>query len=364
MEGCSSLLASIGGRLPGSGSAVAWGIFLAVLSGLMNGTFTLPMRFLGRWSWENVWALFIVVSCLVMPLVFAAASVSQPAEVFRAAPSRAVLIALITGFAWGFGAIMFGQGVSAIGISMGNTLVLAISSSLGTFLPILLLAPERLFHPQGKAITLGTVVGLVGIACCGYAGVLRERSQKGQEDRVRGGMVGHVRPFWVGLVLCTGSGVLSAVFNVGYSSAQPLVQAATRAGNSAFAGSNLVWLLMLTSGAVANLAYCAYLFRKNRSSSKYRETHVLPLYALSIMMGLLWGGSIFVYGAAAPKLGKLGTAIGWPLSLIVGLVTANVWGLLSGEWKLSGSADRMWMAAGLAVLLVAIFTLGWSSTLS
>jgi len=48
-------------------SVVGLGILLAAVSGLMNGTFTLPMRYLGRWSWENVWALFIVTSCLVMP---------------------------------------------------------------------------------------------------------------------------------------------------------------------------------------------------------------------------------------------------------------------------------------------------------
>jgi hypothetical protein len=39
-------------------------------------------------------------------------------------------IALGTGFAWGFGAVMFGQSVSAIGIALVNAFVLAISSAL------------------------------------------------------------------------------------------------------------------------------------------------------------------------------------------------------------------------------------------
>jgi L-rhamnose-H+ transport protein len=346
-------------------SALAWGIFLAVLSGLMNGTFTLPMRFLGRWSWENVWALFIVVSCVLMPAGMALATVSRPGEVLGTAPTRAIVFAAVAGFAWGFGAIMFGQGVSAIGISMGNTLVLAISSSLGSFLPILILAPERLRQPQGEAIVLGTVVAIVGISACGYAGFLRERSQENQDAKnVRGDMVGQARPFWVGLLLCTGAGLLSAVFNIGYSSARDLIETATRLGNSPFAGSNVVWLLMLMSGAVANLGFCGYLFKKKQSWSKYSQEGVSPLHALAILMGLLWGGSIFVYGAAAPKLGRLGPAIGWPLSLTVGLLTANLCGMLAGEWKLSRRAERAWMMAGLAILLVAIITLGWSSILA
>jgi L-rhamnose-H+ transport protein len=348
----------------GSGSLLAWGVGLAVLSGVMNGTFTLPMRFLGRWSWENVWGVFIVVACILMPAAIAFGSVSNLGEVLATAPTQSIVWGLVSAFAWGFGAIMFGQGVSAIGIAMGNSLVLAISASLGSFLPILLLAPSRLTHSQGKAIILGTLIGLIGVCLCGYAGLRRERSQKGQEATVRGEMVGKARPFWIGLLLCAGSGLLSAVFNIGYASAQGLVDASRHLGNSAFAGSNVVWLLMLASGAVANLIFCGHLFRKNGSWANYRKQGAASLFGLAILMGLLWGGSIFVYGAAAPNLGQLGPAIGWPLSLIVGLLTANLCGMVTGEWKFSAAADRMWMFAGLAVLLAAISILGWSSTLA
>ena len=78
-------------------------------------------------------------------------------------------------------------------------------------------------------------------------------------------------------------------------------------------------------------------------------------------MGLLWGGSIFLYGAATPHLGALGPAVGWPLSLAVGLVVANIMGVVLGEWK--GVAPRavklMW--AGVAVLLAAVVLCGFSA---
>ena len=343
-------------------SVVTLGLTLAVVSGLMNGTFTLPMRYLGRWSWENVWALFILVACLLMPVVIAVTTVSNLGEALRQAPTHAIVMAIVCGFAWGFGAVMFGQSVSAIGISLANTFVLAISSSLGSFLPILLLDPGKLFERQGEAIIAGTLIAIVGIAFCGYAAKLKERSQV--NENVRQEMVGEARPFWIGLLLCAGAGVLSAVFNIGYSSAQGIVQSAVSLGNSAFAGSNLVWLLMLTGGAVSNLGFCAYLFRKNRSLAKYAQPRSASLYGLTVLMGLLWGGSIFVYGSAAPKLGKLGPAIGWPLSLSVGLLTANLCGIFAGEWRFSRTVERVYMGAGLLVLILAIITLGWSGTLS
>ena len=124
------------------------GALLAVLSGVMNGLFTLPMRFLGRWSWENVWSVFIAVACLLLPAVIVTAAAPSSWGLLTQAPGPAVTIALATGFAWGFGAIMFGQSVSAIGIALANTFVLAISSAFGSLLPMLLLTRQRFMNER------------------------------------------------------------------------------------------------------------------------------------------------------------------------------------------------------------------------
>jgi L-rhamnose-H+ transport protein len=319
---------------------------------------------LGRWSWENVWAIFILISCVLMPLMIVWVTAPGFIDILRSTPVRATIAAVLSGFAWGFGAIMFGQAVSAVGLSMANTFVLAISASFGSFLPMGLLAPEKFGQPQGKAIVLGTLVGIAGIVCCGYAGVLRERSQRLDKEKLRGDMVGSTRPIAVGLALCIGAGALSAVLNIGYSLAQPVISAAVHSGYSAFAGSNIVWLLMLTSGAVPNLCFCIYLMNKNATWKKYAMPNGATLFGLSILMGLLWGGDIFLYGFASPEIGKLGPAIGWPLKLIAGLMTANLIGYWIGEWKLTRALDRRWMAVGLLVLLIAVLILAWSSALA
>lgn len=343
--------------------ALTLGVSFAIVAGIMGGSFALPMKYLGRWSWENVWVVFILISCVLMPALFAWVTVPTWRQVILSAPRSAVAAAALSGFAWGFGAIMFGQGVSAVGVSMANTLVLAISASLGSFLPIGLLAPERLHQPQGHAIILGTVGGIVGIACCGYAGLLREKSQRSDKERLRGDMVGASRPITIGLALCLGAGLLSAVLNIGYSSAQPVLAAATRAGYSSFAGSNLIWLLLMTSGAVPNLCFCGYLLKKNASWKKFAMPQATTLYTLAILMGIFWGGDIFLYGFASPQIGKLGPAIAWPLKLITGLITANVIGYFIGEWKQTHVRDRRLMIAGLAVLVMAILILARASTL-
>jgi L-rhamnose-H+ transport protein len=340
-------------------SVVLMGALLAILSGMMNGSFTLPMRFLGRWEWENVWALFILVSCLLMPAVIITVIAPQSWTVLSHAPLHAVWIAIFTGFAWGFGAVLFGQSVSAIGISLANTLVLAISSALGSLLPIVLLSPQNLVRPTGEKILGGVTVELAGIALCGWAGHMREKAAG--VDSERGGMVGHARPIGTALLMAAGSGVLSAVFNIGFSLAQPIADYGHAVGLSPFSATNLIWWIMLAAGSLANLAFCFYLFRTNRSFRKFTQPGALRLYSLSTVMALLWGGSIFVYGAAAPRLGSLGTSIGWPLSLAVGLLLANVIGISLGEWRKAPPRARTWMYSGIAVLLVAIILLSRAS---
>lgn len=336
-------------------NAVLIGSSLAIASGVMNGSFTFPMRFLGRWEWENVWSLFIISSCLLLPAAILVAVAPQSWTVLAHAPRHAIWIAVGAGFAWGFGAIMFGQSVSAIGISLANTLVLAISSALGSLLPMLLLAPEKLFSFTGKMIIAGVGIEIVGIAFCGIAGHRRERTIGVEGER--GDLVGRARPLSVALLLATGAGVLSAVFNIGFALAKPITEYARNAGLSEFSSTNLIWWLMLGAGSIANLVFCGYLLLKNRSLGKFRQPGAMRLYSLSGLMAVLWGGSIFVYGAAAPRLGSLGPSIGWPLSLATGLLLANIIGIGLGEWRRVQRGAKNLMYSGILVLIVAIVVL-------
>jgi len=336
-------------------NVVISGALLAVLSGMMNGAFTLPMRFLGKWEWENVWTLFILVSCLLMPAAILTITAPQSWLILLHAPAVPVWIAILTGLAWGFGAVLFGQSVSAIGISLANTLVLAISSALGSLVPIVLLSPHNLFLPTGKKIMAAVTVELAGIVLCGWAGRVREAA--GGVGAERGGMVGHARPVRTALLMAVGAGVLSAVFNIGFSLAQPIADYGRAAGLSQLAGTNLIWWIMLAAGSCANLGFCFVLFRKNQSLKKFVQPGAWRLYTLSSLMALLWGGSIFVYGASAFRLGALGTSIGWPLSLAVGLLLANVIGIGLGEWKHAPARARTFMYSGIVVLLAAIVLL-------
>ena len=328
---------------------VTTGIVLAVLSGLFNGLFTTPMRLETRWKWENTWIVFIVVACLIMPMAMVSFSSPEWLRILSEAPRFAVLSAVMFGFSWGFGAICFGKSVHAIGVSVANTLVIGLSSALGSLVPLFM---KTRLHVGMKEIVLfaGVIALLVGVAICGKAGRIRDGQQ--QPSGI---------PVVSGYLLAVAAGVMSAIFNIGYVLALPISDAGIIHGLTRFAATNLIWLLMLGAGAIPNISYCALQMRRNGTVALTYMPGSLPSWVRSSSMGLLWGGSIFLYGAATPRLGALGPSVGWPLSLAVGLLVANVMGVLLGEWRGTARPAVRLMWIGLGILLSAIVLCGISA---
>ncbi|MCZ2080173.1 MAG: hypothetical protein HUU41_03225 [Bryobacteraceae bacterium] len=326
---------------------IGLGVFYATLSGIANGLFSAPMKIIPVWKWENIWLVFILTACVLMPplVVLPAAN---PAAVIAAAPTAAVWAALIFGFAWGFGAILFGLSVHTLGVSLANSLVIGLSSALGSVVPLIVSGDLRA-EPRVFVLFAGVAVFIAGVWLCGRAGRMSEQQ---------------ISREWRGYFFAIGSGVMSAVFNIGYSLALPVADAGERLGLTRFTSTNVIWLLMLGAGAIPNIGYCLLLLSRHRSAKLFNAGPPAKTWGLGLLMGLLWGGSIFLYGAATPLLGDIGPSIGWPLSLAVGLLVANLMGYLLGEWRTAPLAAVRFMQFGIVTLLIAIVITAASTTLS
>jgi L-rhamnose-H+ transport protein len=329
------------------------GVLLAVVSGVFNGLFTAPMKMIRGWRWENIWLVFIVTACLFMPAGMVTVMGQSPGGLYAAAPPGAVSSAILFGFAWGFGAILFGLSVDYLGVSLANSLVIGLSSAMGSLVPLILHRQLEL-NAQLAFLFLGIVTFLLGVTLCGMAGRRREGAT---DHAITPGK--RTRAYF----FCIGSGIMSAVFNIGYSLALPIADTGVRMGFSQFGATNTIWLLMLAAGSVPNIFFCLYRMKRNRSRSLMAGDGTGRAWGLSILMGLLWGGSIFLYGAATPLLGDKGPSIGWPLSLAVGLLVANLMGVLLGEWRDANPKAVRLMRSGIVTIIVAIVLCATSSKL-
>jgi L-rhamnose-H+ transport protein len=334
---------------------ISAGILLVVFSGICNGLFSAPMKRERCWPWETTWFIFIVVSCILMPWGVVLFDTPDWRAILASSPSSAIEIALGFGLLWGFGAICFGRTVESLGVSLANTLIIGLSSALGSLVP-LFLSGSKQFGRREYLLFAGIATFLVGVSLCGRAGWVRDRNVVTNSLSIRSSV-----PTLKGYAFATMAGLMSAVFNIGFALALPIADVGVRLGQSRFAATNCIWLMMLGAGAVPNLIYCGLLMSRKAVGRAATDYCSRSSWLRSIIMGLLWGGSIFLYGAAIPKLGVLGPSLGWPLSLSVGLIVANLIGILMNEWKRAGRPAVRLMAAGLATLLVAILLCSLSS---
>ncbi|HEX6822352.1 MAG TPA: L-rhamnose/proton symporter RhaT, partial [Candidatus Sulfotelmatobacter sp.] len=158
----------------GSSSAAS----IALGAGVLNGSFATPTRFMTRWRWENVWALWALLALFVLPWIVAFATVPNLAAAYQTAEGRhALLLVLGFGAGYGIGAICFGLGIDAIGIALNFAIALGTATAVGSAIPLLWFHSNSIFTRQGYVIETGIVVIVVGIVLCGIAGRSKERDQ-------------------------------------------------------------------------------------------------------------------------------------------------------------------------------------------
>jgi L-rhamnose-H+ transport protein len=326
--------------------SLLWGIALVTLAGILNGSFAGPMKKMPAWRWENTWLLFALSGLLIFPSIINFATVPDVASVYAGASPAILIKVLLFGLLWGVGATLFGLGISRVGMALGFALILGITASFGSLLPLAILHSEQLVSKRGLALIGGTFIMVLGLVFLALAGRTREHDS---------GTSGVVRSsFASGLVICIFSGIFSSMINFSFVFGDELRLRALQAGASNAMAANPIWTLTVTGGFVPNFLYCLYLLHRNRTWSVFREGNPSAYWPLGMLTGLLWFGGIVFYGMGAASLGALGGIVGWPIFMTVDILAALLWGAVSGEWKGVSRRALIYNWTGVGVLLVAI----------
>jgi L-rhamnose-H+ transport protein len=336
--------------------SVLAGCGLSLLAGAMQGTFPLPMKFTTKWRWENTWCAFALWGFVVLPWILAFATVPDLIGVYASASTKTMAAVTLFGVGWGVGTICFGVGVSMVGLALAFAIVVGVAGALGALLPMLLFHPEAFGTIGGLAISGGVILMLLGVAVCASAGIRKERASANAagiatnaESRGR---------FAKGIAVCLLGGTASPMLNFAFVFGDELIVRAEATGASPAHAGNAIWCWTMTAAFATTLAYCLYLMRRDRGWNRYAVKGAGIYWGLALLMGVLWSGSIAVYGIGLSTLGPLAASIGWPLLMIGSIMTGNVCGILSGEWRNEGAKPLMRMIVGLMILTGAICLVG------
>ena len=400
------------------------GVFFHFLGGFASGSFYMPYKKVRGWNWETYWIIGGFFSWLIVPPLAAWLTIPGFAHIISQTSVSTIFYTYLFGFLWGIGGLTYGLGVRYLGVSLGSSIILGLCMIFGSLIPSIY---YEIFPQQGKdTISIlashnwgifvlgGLLVCVVGIIICGKAGVMKENELKqvqasdsneqkvSSSDQKKKVLVassiaadeGYSVPvfeevaitpeappvprgnnaveykFGLGITLAIISGILSACFNFGLEAGKPMSTIANtfwknlhpNEGEFLFR-NNVVYVVVLWGGLTINFIYCMYLNAKNRSFADYANNKA-PLtknYLLSALAGTMWFLQFFFYGMGESKLGN--GASSWILHMSFIILIANMWGLISNEWKgVSKKAKRI-LFLGVSIMIVAVLIVGYGNYL-
>ena len=109
---------------------------LVIFASIFQGSFGVGMKYMAPLKWESWWLVHATVAMLLFPLVWALMAVPGLFDIISSVPGNAVMLAMLFGFLWGIGGIMFGVSVPYMGLSLTYGIVMGLASSVGSLIPL------------------------------------------------------------------------------------------------------------------------------------------------------------------------------------------------------------------------------------
>lgn len=324
-------------------SLVLFGLLLTLAAGVLSGNCMLPLKFVRAWAWENTWLVFSIVSLVILPWILALTLVPNVLAVYGSLRPDQFVVPLLFGFGWGIAQVLFGLSVARLGLALGYAVIIGLGASLGTLVPLFFSHSELVATPKGLLVLTGVAIMILGIVVSAFAGKQREAAESAGSGT--GGSYGSA------VLMAVICGIMAPMLNFAFAFGQHIADQAVRMGATPARAAYAVWPVGLLGGLIPNVGYSIYLLNKNKTWKRFGEW--IPDVGFASLMGIFWMGAMSLYGVSSVYLGVLGTSAGWALFQIFMIITANISGVVTGEWRQAPRPALRQLWAGLGLLAVA-----------
>ena len=320
---------------------------LLIFASFFQGTFGLGMKYMNPMSWESWWVIHVLVAMILFPMIWAYIVIPDLFDIIASSPKDAIYSAMLYGFLWGIGGIMFGVSVPYIGLSLTMGIVMGLAGSAGSLIPLFQIE-NATSQPSFPYIIGGLIISLIGVAITAKAGIDRDKLIHSSSKS---------KNILKGLLIAVTCGLLSSLLNVGFANAAPIAEKAQEFGVITRNSSLAAWVVVLWGAFIMNFSYAVLLLFKNNSWSTFSLKNSLNAYKWSLIAGFCWFAALGVYGQGAALLGEIGPVIGWPILLGLSLIISNYWAYNAGEWDNAQKPFNK-LLIGLFVLIISAVVLG------
>lgn len=360
---------------------VILGILFHSLGGGASGSWYMPYNLVKKWRWEIYWITGGIFSWLIMPFLAVLLTIPDWQGILQASSGSVIRNTYIMGLLWGVGGLTYGLAIRYLGMSLGNSVLLGITSVVGSLgLPVLRNVPgiaeiipsglaftDLLGSTGGLIVLLGIVILLAGIILSGRAGIKKDQD------------LGHIKEgvnsefkLSKGLIIAVISGVLSAFFSFGIDAGKEMGTIArslaveqnypflTQEGGSFkyLFENNIIFFVILWGGLTTNIIWTTALILKNKTGGDFvdRKSPLLRNYLFCALAGTTWFLQFFFYGMGETKIGN--GASSWTLHMATIILTANLWGFYRKEWKGVSKKTYNTILLGIGAILLSVIVIG------
>jgi len=340
------------------------GLALHAVGALFAAFCYTPQKRVRGWSWQSYWLVQAAFCWLLLPILGAWLTIPELGAVLREAPRGPMLLSFVLGAAYGIGGTAFGISIRYIGFSLTYAIAVGLSTVLGTLIPPLVRGTlaATLSRPGSDWIIAGIVVGVIGIACTGAAGRMKENDLSAQ-SKLEGFSL------MKGLLLSLMAGILSAVYGFALDVGDPIADVAQAHGAGVFRG-NVVYIFSNSGAFLTAAIYCLWLHRKHKTLGEIvelpagEERASLPVnWAMAVLTGCLWYGQFFFYNLAHVRMGDY-KFTSWAIHMIMLIAFSIVVGVILHEWRGSGNLTRLTVGIAFAILVGAVLSLTYGNHLA
>jgi len=332
------------------------GVVLHAVGGLAAASFYIPYKRVAKWEWETYWLAGGFFSWILAPWVAALVLVPETLRILAAVPFETLLWTWLFGVLWGIGGLTFGLTMRYLGIALGYAIALGLCAAFGTLVPPLFRGEllDIVGSSSGRVVLLGVGVCLAGIAVSGKAGFRKEKEMPDAEKKETVAEFDLIKGFAVAVF----AGVMSAAMAYGFAAGKPIGELAVQEGVRPLWQNLPVLVVVLLGGFTTNFVWCMHRILAKRKLRDYvrrrADGMTVPLAAnwiLCALAGITWYLQFFFYGMGTSKMGAYDFS-SWTIHMASIIVFSTLWGIALREWKGTSRRTHLWIACGLAALVL------------
>ncbi len=334
------------------------GFLLAILSGVCYAVCYVPVRFINKFAWENIWFLQSLGKLVFLPILVGAWAIPSFAGLYREIDWRLNLVIVAVGLYSGVCLVLSGMALVRIGMTVTYAVANGISLLVGAFVPLIIQHREAMHGRLGEALLLGMVLAVLGVVYSAIAASRQDRESAYLDPDQQKGR-SRTRTMVVGLLLAIASGILPSM-NLTLAFAGVYMKVARAHGASEVFAPLALYIPGNLAAFFAMIFYFGFLWKKNGTLAQFRGPDMLRYGLWCLVITVISFAAAIFYGWAMPWMKTYGPIIGWPVCLTVQLVVSAVIEYFCGDWR--GRALRT-LSFALIVLTTSVALFAYATAL-